>query len=131
MRSETLKTARLGKCLRTLCIPLLLVSVSASAQTISDLEDVSRAAEQPASGMALARKQAANGALLDALSTLERVILNNPSANEAWLYHASLLCQLDDRQGAMIEFEALRGHDISPSAMSEATAPCNAKRGAK
>ena len=112
-------------------LPLLLIGVAASAQTVADLEVLSRAAEQPASGIELARKQAAGGALLDALSTLERVIINNPASDDAWLYHASLLCQLDDRQGAMVEFESLRGHNIGAGAMSEATAPCKPKRGAK
>lgn len=126
MRSPTLQSVRIG-----LCLALLLLGAAASAQTISDLEALSRAAEQPSSGVALARKQAAEGHLIDALSTLERVILNAPQSDDARLYHASLLCQLDDRQGATVEFEALRGHTIDANAWSAATAPCNAKRGAR
>ncbi|MEO7247224.1 MAG: hypothetical protein ABIW31_02120 [Novosphingobium sp.] len=124
MTTRFLQTAR-----RALCLPLLLVGAAASAQSISELQALSRAGEQPASGIALAHKQAADGYLLDALSTLERVILNSPNGDEARLYHASLLCQLDDRQGAMVEFEALHGHNISAAAWSEATAPCNVKKG--
>ena len=126
MRSVTQHSARLG-----LCLSLMLIGAAAPAQTVSDLEVLSRAGDQPANGMALARKQAAGGALLDALSTLERVILNAPGSDDARLFHASLLCQLDDRQGAMVEFEALHGHTISAGAWSEATAPCNAKRAGK
>ena len=127
MRPGTLQFSRPGLCL-ALCLPLLLTCAAVSAQTVADLEDLSRAAEQPASGLSLAHKQAAEGRLLDALSTLERVIINHPASDDAWLYHASLLCQLDDRQGAMVEFESLHGHNISAGAWSEATAPCNAGR---
>ena len=98
-----------------LATALSLAAVPAGAETVAGLDALSRATAQPAPGLALARRQAASGDLTDALATLERVVLNHPENHEAWLLHASLLCRLDDRRGALIEFEALRGRERARS----------------
>lgn len=116
--------------LRAGLVCLALVATPLAAETPEQLDAISRASEQPGSGIALARKQMTSGELLDALATLERVLLNHPGSIEARLLHASLLCRLDDRRGALLEFEDLRGRDYSDSLWQEATAPCSANSGA-
>jgi len=106
----------------------LILSQSASADAISDLETLSQKADNPARGLNFAREQAERGQLLDALSTIERVLLNFPDSDEARLQHASLLCRLDDRSGSLVEFDALRGHNFDPAVWSEATKPCNSRK---
>lgn len=107
-----------------LCLPFSLAAEGAWAQGLEPVERLARATETPSGGIALAREQTANGALLAALATLERVILTNPENAEARLLHAGLLCQLDDRAGSLVEFDALRGYTFAPSLWEEATAPC-------
>lgn len=126
MIAHTARTIRLA-----LCLPAALACQAAAAQTVADLDSLSRAAEQPATGLTLARSQISDGALLDAMSTLERVILNTPDNDEARLLHASLLCRLDDREGSLVEFDALRGRNFPPALWSEATAPCSVRKAGK
>jgi Tfp pilus assembly protein PilF len=97
---------------------------TARAATLAELDAVSRASDQSGTGIALARKQIAAGELLDARATLERVILNHPDNDDARLLHARLLCRLDDMDGARLEFEALRGHRISPAPLGEGGLAC-------
>jgi uncharacterized protein HemY len=103
------------------------------AQTTADpaveLDSLSRASADVARGLALARKQIGRGDLLGAMATLERVLINHPEADEALLLHASLLCRLDDREGALIEFDELRGREFPDQIWAEATAPCDATPG--
>lgn len=98
------------------------------ADPASQLDALSRATEKEATGLALTHVQIGEGDLLDALSTLERLILNHPENNEARLLHASVLCRIDDLPGSMVEFEDLRGHDLPKDLWSEAVQPCNALR---
>lgn len=112
-----------------LCLPFSIAAGHACAQGLGPVDQLARATETPSGGIALARKQTADGALVVALATLERVILNNPEHEEARLLHAGLLCRLDDRSGSLVEFDALRGHTFAPSLWEEATAPCNASKG--
>lgn len=104
----------------------LFVATSAPAETLAQLDALSQAAQSEPAGIALARKQADAGDLLDALATLERVIINLPDgALEARLYHAALLCRVDDRRGALIEMDGLRGHDLDPALREEARDACS------
>lgn len=104
----------------------LFAATSAPAETLAQLDALSQAAQSESAGIALARKQANAGDLLDALATLERIIINMPeSALEARLYHAALLCRVDDRRGALIEMDGLRGHDLDPALREEARAACS------
>ncbi|MCB2073603.1 MAG: hypothetical protein H6917_07770 [Novosphingobium sp.] len=105
-----------------------LGALPARAETPAELDALSRATDQPGSGVALARRQIASGELLDALATLERVILNHPEDEEARLLHAGVTCSIDDRRGALVELDVLRGREFSDSLWDEATADCSRQR---
>jgi len=101
-----------------------------AAATPAELDALVGASAQPASGVALARKQIRAGNMLDALATLERVMINNPRSNEARLLHASVLCRIDDRRGATVELDTLRGRTISQALWAEVDDAC-ANRGGR
>lgn len=113
--------AALGGSLIALAAPL-------SAETPAQLDALARATTTPAAGIALARRQIAGGNMLDALATLERVILNSPQSNEARLLHAAVMCRLDDRRGAMVELDQVRGRPISDALWAEANEACSGRR---
>ena len=79
---------------------------------------------EEASGVALARNQIAASDLLGAVASLERVMLAHPDAVEARLLYASLLCRLDDRNGARLEVSLLRGNAVPEAAWAEVTGAC-------
>ena len=120
-RRQTLSMSVLAVAWVATCIP-------AQAETIAELEALTRVTAAPASAMDLARRQIVGGDLLGAMATLERILINHPELQEAQLLRAGLLCRLDDRAGSVIEFDQLRGRDIPDRIWSEATAPCNAPR---
>lgn len=99
-------------------------AVPARAETASQLDVMSQATDKSASGIALARKLIQGDDLLGAMATLERVLINNPNNLEARALHAGLLCRIDDRRGANVEFDTLRGLDIPPAVTAEARHPC-------
>ena len=74
-----------------------------------DFDLLANATLQVDSGMALARQQIAASDLPGALGALERVLLAHPEAVPPRLLYASLLCRLDDRQGAELELRLLAG----------------------
>ena len=75
-------------------------------------------------GVQLAREQLSRNELLEALSTLERVLANHPNEKDAHLLHAGLLCRAGDPEGAAMEFGRLRQRDFDPAAWAEANARC-------
>lgn len=99
---------------------------SATAQSLEALDQLVSASAKPAGGLALARSQAGSGALLDALATLERVLLTDPANKPARLLHASILCRIDDRDGAAAEFAKLRSKDFKKPEWAAARAACAA-----
>lgn len=109
--------------LRNLAACLLVAASPAMADTLSQLDDLSRISAD--GGVALARSQIRTGDLLGAVATLERVLISHPESDEALLLHASLLCRLDDRMGSLIEFDYLRGRNIPDRVWAEAAAPCD------
>ena len=96
----------------------------AFAQTIDDLDRLVLASVKPAEGLALARSQASSGALLDALATLDRVLAVDPKHKQSRLLHASLLCRIDDHDGAAVEFSRLKSKDYKKADWNAALAPC-------
>lgn len=102
----------------------LVLPQCASAQSLEDLDRLVQSSVKPADGLALARSQAAGGDLLDALATLERVLAVDPKHKQAKLLHASLLCRIDDREGAAAEFARLRAKDYKKPEWSAALVPC-------
>lgn len=115
--------------IRNSLIPLCLalacaVPTAACAQDTSELDRLSQASTDVGPGMALARGQIAEGDLIGATATLERVLMTHPEADGALLLHASLLCRLDDPQGARNEVAELAGHPVSNQAWAEVAAAC-------
>ena len=98
----------------------------AIAQSLEALDQLVLASAKPADGLALAGSQAGSGALLDALATLERLMLTDPGNKSALLLHASILCRIDDRDGAAAEFAKLKAKDFKKPAWAAARAPCAA-----
>lgn len=111
--------------LAALCGSLIAIAPPVHAETPAELDALARATATPTAGIALARRQVAAGDMLDALATLERVILNNPQSNEARLLHAAVMCRLADRQGAMVELDQVRGRQIADAAWAEANEACS------
>jgi hypothetical protein len=89
-----------------------------------DLDAMAAATQQVDSGMALARRQISASDLLGAAGTLERVLLAHPEDVPPRLLYASLLCRLDDRQGADIELGLLAGKPIADPDWAGVTAAC-------
>jgi hypothetical protein len=75
-------------------------------------------------GIALARRQIGDNDLLGAVGTLERVLIANDDALPARLLYASLLCRLDDRQGAEVEISMLPKKKVPDANWAEVTGAC-------
>lgn len=100
-----------------------LLSTAAMSQ---DLDAMASATQQVDSGMSLARGQIAASDLPGALGTLERVLLAHPEIVPPRLLYASLLCRLDDRQGAELELGLLAGKPIADGDWAGVEAACGA-----
>ena len=98
----------------------------AAAQSLDALDALVQASAKPADGVALARTQVAASAWLDALATLERVLMADPKNKPARLLHASVLCRIDDPAGAGAEFTALKAKDYKKAEWAAARAACPA-----
>jgi len=101
-----------------------LLAPAALAQ--DEPEALAAATQQLDSGVALARRQMAASDLTGALGTLERVLFAFPEAVPPRLLYASLLCRLDDRQGAELELGLLSGKRIADSDWAGVAAACGA-----
>ncbi len=99
-------------------------SLSSAALAQDDLDALAAASQQVDSGMALARSQIAASDLPGAIGTLERVLLVHPEIVPPRLLYASLLCRLDDRQGAELELGLLAGKPIADSDWAGVQAAC-------
>ena len=97
---------------------------SPAALAQDDPEALAAATEQVDSGMALARRQIDASDLPGALGTLERVLLAHPEAVPPRLLYASLLCRLDDRQGAELELGLLAGKPTADADWAGVAAAC-------
>lgn len=104
----------------------LALPQSATAQSLEALDQMVQASAKPADGLALARSQAGSGALLDALATLERVLMADPKNKPARLLHATILCRIDDRDGADAEFARLKAKDFKKPDWAAAREACAA-----
>lgn len=96
----------------------------AAAQSLEALDALVQASAKPVDGVALARTQMASAAWLDALASLERVLIADPKNKAALLLHAGILCRIDDRDGAAAEFAVLRAKDFKKAEWAAARAPC-------
>lgn len=98
----------------------------AVAQSLEALDQLVLVSAKTADALALARSQAGSGALLDALATLERILLFDPANKPAQLLHASILCRIDDQEGAAAEFGRLKSKDFKKPEWAAARAACAA-----
>lgn len=105
---------------------LALLAAPARAETPEELERLLAASETAQGALALARQQAADGQLLEALASAERARFFDPKHKQARLFHAQLLCRLDDPQGAAVEWDRLKKGDYKKPAWREAKAACPA-----
>lgn len=112
----------LGLALGSLALP----AMPAWAETPEELERLLAASETAQGALALARQQAADGQLLEALASTERARFFDPKHKQARLFHAQLLCRLDDPQGAAMEWNRLKKGDYKKPAWKEARAACPA-----
>ena len=92
-----------------LTLALCATPVTAQIDPLSELDSLSLASADPGRGLALARQQVARGDFIGAVATTERIIALHPDSDDALLVHASLLCRLDDPDGARAEIAELRG----------------------
>ncbi|OYY90099.1 MAG: hypothetical protein B7Y45_09450 [Sphingomonas sp. 28-66-16] len=122
-RSSSRKGRHLGLGVAALTL-LAAVPANAQADPAAEIDALARESAAPDAGLMLARKQVARGDLLGAVATLERVIMAYPRTDEAILFHASLLCRLDDPDGARVELDEVAGHDLDPQAMAEVRRAC-------
>jgi hypothetical protein len=113
-----------GKMLRFLLALPAAALLSPPALAQDDLNGLAAATEQVESGMALARRQIAAADLPGALGTLERVLFAHPEIVPPRLLYASLLCRLDDRQGAELELGLLAGKQIADADWAGVAASC-------
>jgi hypothetical protein len=109
-------------------LPMLLAlaasvpPVAAGAQDSPDA--LINASHEVDSGLALANRQIAANDLLGALGTLERVQFAHPEAVPPRLAYVSLLCRLDDREGAEVELGLLAGQAVADSDWAGVVAAC-------
>lgn len=102
-----------------------ILSYPVGAQPVpGDLEALIAPSLETDSGLRLARRQIADSDLLGALGTLERVQFAHPEALAPRLLYASLLCRVDDREGAEVEISQLAGQPIGDQAWTEVAAAC-------
>jgi hypothetical protein len=109
-------------------LPLLIALAAAALPGAAGAQDspdaLIDASRQVDSGLALANRQIAASDLLGALGTLERVQFANPEAVPPRLLYISLLCRLDDREGAEVELGLLAGRPIADADWAGVAAAC-------
>lgn len=99
----------------------------AQSDPLAELDDLADVSGDPQSGLRLARDQYSEGDITGATGTLERLLMDHPEVDEALVFHASLLCRLDDREGARIELAELK-FGISDQAWDDVTEACGSMR---
>lgn len=109
-------------------LPLLLalaaVALPGGAGAQDNPDALIDASRQVDSGLALANRQIAGNDLLGALGTLERVQFAHPEAVPPRLVYISVLCRLDDREGAEVELSLLARKPIADSDWAGVAAAC-------
>lgn len=98
--------------------------VLAQQDPAAALDRLSDASAAVGPGTALARQQMQAGDLTGAVATLERVLTNHPEAYDVLLLHASLLCRLDDGDGARVEINEVANRPTSRQAWAEVNSAC-------
>lgn len=121
--------AKTGTLLAGLGAIALMAGAPAQAETLEELDALSDASAEEESGIQLARDQAGRGELLEALATIERVLIQHPKSASARLLQAFYLCRVDDRVGGSVALSKLKERDYAQEALDQIRATCNAPAG--
>ena len=113
-----------GRILHALLVGLSVAAAPAAALAQDDPDSLITASQQVDSGMDLARRELSDGDFPAAVGTIERLLFVHPEAVPPRLLYASLLCRLDDRQGAELELGLLAGKAIADADWAEVGAAC-------
>jgi Tfp pilus assembly protein PilF len=105
-------------------VALAVAPLPAQGETIEELSLLADRATGEQTGIKLAQEQAERGDLLDALSTLERVLASNPHSNYARLLHAVYLCRIDDRMGGQVEISKFDKKSFPKQDLATARSQC-------
>lgn len=93
-------------------------------------EQVFAAPENAQLNLDYAKQEAAAGNLLQAASTLERLLYAEPNWDSARLFYAEVLLRLDDRQGASRELVLLETRPLTPAQQEDLLAMSTVVTGA-
>ncbi len=104
----------------------VLPGAALHAETLAELDALSDAAQDERAGIRAAQVLAAQGAYLEALATLERMLAVNPKSAEGRLLHALYLCRIDDIRGGMVEIGKLKEREFGRETLADARAACEA-----
>ena len=85
-------------------------------------EQIYAAPNDAALNLAYATQQMQAGDLLDAASTLERLLLSKPNLDSVRLLYAKVLIMLDDKKAAKRELDILTTRSLSPDNAKTLTA---------
>jgi hypothetical protein len=107
-----------------LLLGLAAIALPSASHAQDDADTLVTAAQQVDTGMALAQRQIGARDLLGAMGTLERVLFVHPEAVRPRLLYASLLCRVDDTEGANVELSLLGGQQIADADWAVVTAAC-------
>jgi Tfp pilus assembly protein PilF len=108
----------------SIAIAVAAAPLPALAETIEELSLLADRATGEQTGIRLAQEQADRGDLLDALSTLERVLASNPRSTHAQLLHAVYLCRIDDRFGGQVEISKFDKKAFAKQDLATARTEC-------
>ncbi len=104
----------------------LLPTGALHAETLAELDALSDAAQDEGGAIAAAQDLAADGAYLEALATLERMLAVHPKSPEGRLLHALYLCRVDDQRGGQVEIAKLKEREFGSQTLADARAACEA-----
>lgn len=113
-----LRRIRLSSALSGAAIALT-AAFALPAQAQISFDEVFASPENAQLNLDYAKQEAAAGNLLQAASTLERLLYAEPNWDSARLFYTYVLIQLDDRQGAAREAQLLDARPLSVSQRSE------------
>lgn len=103
----------------------LAASPPLAAATLAELEALSDATAEEESGINLAQQQADQGAWLQALATIERVLVAHPKSDTARLLQVFYLCRIDDRPGAEVAYRELQHKRYEKALLADLRTKCN------
>lgn len=107
--------------------PASLLAQSSQDDPLAVLDELSDVTLDEQAGIALAGELAKDGKYLEALSALERVLIAFPKSHNARILHAVFLCDIDDKQGGLVELSQIKKKDVGEEAMNAALARCGAE----